>query len=153
MAVVKTVLKNTNQESVVKVAGTAAAATITLATDLLASTQALQGGTQTANIVGVTWTGATGGIISIARNSVVVMTLQADAAGTLEFAGQSMVPDTVGSTSDIVVTVSGAQAECWLKIRKVGGYATKVEDATYGAYDDVTVVGASTTASGSPDKV
>ena len=151
MAVVKTVLKNTNQESVVKVAGTAAAATITLATDLLASTQALEGGTQTANIVGVTWTGASGGIISIARNSVVVMTLQADAAGTLEFGGQSMVPDTVGSTSDIVVTVSGAQAECWLKIRKVSGYATKVEDATYGAYDDPTVIGASTTRSGSPD--
>jgi hypothetical protein len=153
MAVVKTVLKNTNQESVVKVAGTAAAATITLATDLLASTQALQGGTQTANIVGVTWTGATGGIVTITRNAVVVMTLQADAAGTLEFAGQSMVPDTVGSTSDIVVTVSGAQAECWLKIRKVGGYATKVEDATYGAYDDPTRVGASESVNGSPDYV
>lgn len=153
MAVVKTVLKNTNQESIVKVAGTAAAATITLATDLLASTQALEGGTQTANIVGVTWTGAAGGIISIARNSVVVMTLQADAAGTLEFGGQSMVPDTIGSTSDIVVTVSGAQAECWLKIRKVGGYATKVEEVVYGAYDDPTRIGASTTVSGSPDKV
>jgi hypothetical protein len=153
MAVVKTVLKNTNQESIVKVAGTAAAATITLATDLLASTQALEGGTQTANIVGVTWTGAAGGIISIARNSVVVMTLQADAAGTLEFGGQSMVPDTIGSTSDIVVTVSGAQAECWLKIRKVGGYATKVEEVVYGAYDDATRIGASTTVSGSPDKV
>jgi len=152
MAVVKTVLKNTNQESVVKVAGTAAAATITLATDLLATTQALDGGTQTANIVGVTWTGASGGIVTITRNAVVVMTLQADAAGTLEFAGQSMVPDTVGSTSDIVVTISGAQAECWLKIRKVGGYATKVEEATYGAYDDRTRVGASTTVSGSPDK-
>lgn len=153
MAVVKTVLKNTNQESIVKVAGTAAAATITLATDLLASTQALEGGTQTANIVGVTWTGAAGGIISIARNSVVVMTLQADAAGTLEFGGQSMVPDTIGSTNDIVVTVSGAQAECWLKIRKVGGYATKVEEVVYGAYDDPTRIGASTTVSGSPDKV
>jgi len=153
MAVVKTVLKNTNQESIVKVAGTAAAATITLATDLLATTQALEGGTQTANIIGVTWTGAAGGIISIARNSVVVMTLQADAAGTLEFGGQSMVPDTIGSTSDIVVTVSGAQAECWLKIRKVGGYATKVEEVVYGAYDDPTRIGASTTVSGSPDKV
>jgi hypothetical protein len=141
MAVVKTVLKNTNQESVVKVAGTAAAATITLATDLLASTQALDGETQTANIVGVTWTGGTNGIISIARNSVVVMTLQANAAGSLEFGGQNMIPDTIGSTSDIVVTISGAQAECWLRLRKVSGYATKVETATYGAYDDVTAVG------------
>ena len=152
MAVVKTVLKNANQESIVKVAGTAASATITLATDLLATTQALDGGTQTANIFGVTWTGASGGIVTITRNSVVVMTLQADAAGMLEFGGQNMIPDTIGNTSDIVVTISGAQAECWLKIRKVGGYATKVEPATYGSYDDTTRVGASTTVSGSPDK-
>ena len=141
MAVTKTVIKNTNQESVVKVAGTAAAATIALATDLLATTQALQGGTQTATIVGVTWTGATGGIVTITRNSVVVMTLQADAAGTLDFGGQNMVPDNIGSTSDIVVTISGAQAECWLKIRKTAGYATKVETAVFGPFDDQTVVG------------
>jgi hypothetical protein len=151
MAVTKTVIKNTNQESVVKVAGTAAAATIALATDLLATTQALQGGTQTATIVGVTWTGAIGGIVTITRNAVVVMTLQADAAGTLDFGGQNMVPDNIGSTSDIVVTISGAQAECWLKIRKTSGYATKVEPATYGAYDDTTIVGARTDVSGSPD--
>jgi hypothetical protein len=153
MAVAKTVLKNTNLETVVKVAGTAAAATITLATDCLATTQALAGGTQTANIFGVTWTGASGGIVTITRNSVVVMTLQADAAGTLEFGGQAMIPESVNSTSDIVVTISGAQAECWLRIRKVSGYATKVEEATYGAYDDPTRVGASTTMSGSPDRV
>jgi len=141
MAVTKTVIKNTNQESVVKVAGTAAAATIALATDLLATTQALQGGTQTATIVGVTWTGAIGGIVTITRNAVVVMTLQADAAGTLDFGGQNMVPDNIGSTSDIVVTISGAQAECWLKIRKTSGYATKVETAVFGPFDDQTVVG------------
>lgn len=141
MAVTKTILKNTNLETVVKVAGTAAAATITLATDCLASTQALDGATQTANIFGVTWTGAIGGIISITRNSVVVMTLQADAAGTLEFGGQAMIPETINNTSDFVVTISGAQAECWLKIRKVSGYASKVETAVFGAYDNQSVVG------------
>jgi hypothetical protein len=141
MAVAKTILKNTNLETVVKVAGTAAATTISLATDCLATTQALDGATQTANIFGVTWTGAIGGIISITRNSVVVMTLQADAAGTLEFGGQAMIPETVNNTSDIVVTISGAQAECWLKIRKIGGYATKVETAVFGAYDNQSVVG------------
>lgn len=153
MAVVKTILKNTNQETVIKVAGTAAAATIDLSTDLVASTQVVDGDTQTVNIVGLVWTGANNGIIEISRGSVVVTTLQANAAGALEFSGQQMVPDSIGNTSDIVVTISGAQAECWMRVRKVGGYATKVETATYGAYDDETRVGASTTLSGSPDRV
>ena len=141
MAVTKTVLKNINQESVVKVAGTAAAATIDLSVDLLASTQALDGATQTVNIIGLVWTGATDGIITITRNNVVITTLQANAAGMLYFDGQSMIPDTIQNTSDIVVTISGAQAECWLRLRKVGGFATKVETAVFGSYDNETVVG------------
>jgi hypothetical protein len=153
MAVVKTVLKNTEQEAVVKVAGTAAAATITLTTDILAASQALDGETQTVNIVGLVWTGAIDGIIQITRNSVVIATLQANAAGALEFSGQAMIPETISNTQNIVVTISGAQAECWLRLRKVSGYKSKVEYATYGAYDDETRVGASTTLSGSPDKV
>lgn len=153
MAVVKTVLKSTEQEAVVKVAGTAAAATITLATDILAASQALDGETQTVNIVGLVWTGATDGIIQITRNSVVIATLQANAAGALDFSGQAMIPETISNTHNIVVTISGAQAECWVRLRKVSGYKSKVEYATYGAYDDETRVGASTTLSGSPDKV
>ena len=142
MAVTKTVLKNTNQESVVKVAGTAGEVTITLNSDCLASTtQALDGVTQTVNIIGLVWTGAADGIVTISRNSVIITTLQANAAGMLYFDGQSMIPDTIQNTSDIVVTISGAQAECWLRLRKVSGYATKVETAVFGAYDNQSAVG------------
>lgn len=153
MAVTKTVLKSVNQETVIKVAGTAAAATIDLQTDIVASTQELDGATQTVNIIGVVWTGAADGIVEISRGGVVITTLQANAAGALEFGGQAMIPETINNTSDIVVTISGAQAECWIRLRKVTGYKTKVEYATYGAYDDEARVGASTTTSGSPDKV
>lgn len=141
MAIVKTILKKTHQEAVVKVAGTAAAGTISLASDLLPTGQALDGGTQTVNIVGVTWTGAADGIVTITRNSVVVMTLQANAAGALEFNGQMMLPDTIENTSDVVVTISGAQAECWLRLRKVGGYKTTVEPEQFGIYDNPAVAG------------
>ena len=80
MATAKTVLKKTDLEAIVKVAGTGAAETIDLAADLLPSSQALTvSGTPTVNIVGVQWTGASGGVITITRNSVVVMTLQANA--------------------------------------------------------------------------
>lgn len=152
MAVVKTVLKNVNQEAVIKVAGTAGSATIDLQTDLVATTQELDGDTQTVNIIGVVWTGDTNGVAQITRNSAVITTLQANAAGALEFGGQAMIPETIENTKDITVTISGAQTECWIRVRKVSGYKTKVEYATYGAYDDETRVGASTTTSGSPDK-
>lgn len=143
MAVAKTVLRATHQEAVVKVAGTAAAATISLASDLLpAAGQILKvGGTPTVNIVGVTWSGAIGGIVTISRNGTTVMTLVADNPGQLDFGGQGMVPDTINNTNDVVVTISGAQAECWLKLRKVAGYQTTIEPEQFGIYDNPAVAG------------
>lgn len=139
MAVNKTVLKATQLEAVVKVEGTAAAATIDLDVDLVASTEAAgTAGTQLVNIAGVMWTGASGGQIQITRDSVIIATLQAAPAGYLDFAGQSMINDNIENDQNIVVTISGAQAECWLKLRKVAGYNTKVQPEQYGIYDDVT---------------
>ena len=152
MPVAKTVLKNTNQESVIKIAGTAASTTIDLSVDLLAGSQALDGDTQTVNIVGCQWVGLPDSVVTISRNSVNILTLPGGGADYIEFAAGSGFVDNIQNTSDIVVTISGAEAQCYLTVRKVGGYATKVETATYGAYDDVTRVGASTTLSGSPDK-
>jgi hypothetical protein len=153
MAVAKTILKNTNQESVVKVAGTAAASTIDLSVDLLAGAQALDGDTQRVNIIGVQWAGLNNSTITITRNSVNILTLNGADAGDLEFGTGYGFVDNIENASDIVVTIAGAEAQCYLTLRKVSGYATKVETATYGAYDDETRVGASTTLSGSPDKV
>jgi len=142
MPVAKTFLRKTHQEAIVKVAGTSATATIDLSTDLLpASGQVLSGDTQTVSIVGVTWTGGTGGVITITRNSVVIMTLQAGAAGMLYFDGQTMPPDSIEATSDIDVAISGAQCECWLKLRKVSGYGTTIEPEQFGPYDNPAVAG------------
>ena len=141
MAIVKTILKKTHGEAVVKVAGTDAAGTIDLGDDLLPTGQVLDGSTQAVNIIGVSWTGAANGIITITRNSVVIMTLQANAAGSLEFGGQMMQPDSIANTSDIVVTISGAQAECWLRLRKVSGYKTTIEPEQFGALDNPAVAG------------
>ena len=151
MAVTKTVLKAAENETVVKVQGTAAAATIALATDILASTQVVDGATQKVNIAGISWTGAANSQIQITRNSVVIATLIGETAAQFDFTGQGMVSDTTENTKDIVVTISGAQAECWIRLKKVSGYKSKVEDGLYGSYDDPTRVGASTTKPGSPD--
>lgn len=140
MPVVKTIVKNVHQEAVVKVAGTAAAATIDLAADLVAAGQVISG-TQSVSIVGVNWSGGADGIISIARNNVVIMTLQANAAGMLFFDGQTMPPEAINATSNIVVTISGAQCECWLKLRKLAGYQTTIEPEQFGPYDNPSVAG------------
>jgi hypothetical protein len=146
----KTVLKNTNGEAVVKIAGIGLE-TIDLQTDILAATQALDGETQTVNIVGIQFTGLATSTITIVRGGTTVTSLSAEGHDYIEFgAGYS---ETVGNTADIAVTIGTANAQCYLTLRKVSGYATKVETATYGAYDDPTRIGASTTMSGSPDRV
>lgn len=141
MATIKSILKKTHGEVVVKVSGTDAAETISLANDLVAAGQTLNGITQTVNIIGVSWTGANNGIVTVTRSGVTIMTLQANAAGALEFGGQMMQPDSVNNTDDIVVTISGAQAECWLRLRKVSGYKTTIEPEQFGSHDDPSVAG------------
>jgi hypothetical protein len=141
MPVTKTILKNTNNETIIKVAGTAAAATIDLQTDCLATTQALNGATQTVNIAGVQWVGLPDAVVTIARNSTNILTLPGGGADYLEFAAGNGFVDNIQATNDIVVTIAGAEAQCYLILRKAGGYATKVETAVFGAYDNETAVG------------
>lgn len=147
----KTILKNTVQESVVKITGVGTE-TIGIATDVLADSQALSGATQTVNIVAMRYSGLATSVITVTRNSVVVSSFSAEGEGTINFIGEGFI-ETTANTSDLVVAISGANAQLYLTLRKVSGYAPKVENATYGAYDDPTRIGASTSISGSPDKV
>jgi hypothetical protein len=141
MAVTKTILKSTNQETIVKIAGTAGSATIDLQTDCLDVHQALDGATQTVNIAGLQWTGLAASVITIARNSVNINTINAGDSGTLYLADGNGYVDATENTSDVVVSISGAEAQCYIRLRKVGGYATKIETAQFGSYDNPAVVG------------
>ena len=147
-----TVLKNTNQEAIVKVSEIGSE-TIDLQTAITAATQEVSGDTQTVNIVGIEYTGLIDSSIIIVRNGVTVVSLAAEGHDYVSYAAGAGFVESTENTSDIVVTIAGANAQCYLTLRKAGGYANRVENATYGAYDDPTRVGASTTMSGSPDKV
>lgn len=59
--------------------------------------------------------------------------------------------DRVYANRDIRMIFDGP-GHCIISLRKEG-WAVKVEDSTYGSYDDPTRIGASTTLSGSPDRV
>ena len=153
MAMTITTLKNTNQETVIHFASSAAeSGTITIA-NLTATTQARNSDTPTVNIVKWQFTGELGSHVRISRNSVLVVAGAPENAPYFE-ANTWGVPLTNNNTFDIVVNNNSAKDITGiLVLRKVAGWDTKVEDATYGAYDDPTRVGASTTLSGSPDKV
>lgn len=140
MAVTKTILKNTHQSAVVKVGGTAGSATIDLQTDILAAGQALDGATQAANIVSVTTSGLLNSAITVTRNGVPVMAFSPENSGKIQL-NESGFVDSQENTSDIVVTVSGAEAHIYLVIHKTSGYATKIETAQFSIYDDVNAVG------------
>lgn len=145
-ALTKTITKLSESEAVVKIAGKdTAAVTISLATDLLSTTQEIAG-TPTATIIGVQWTGEPGAIYKVDRGGVRIITLLADNGNFIDFNGSWNPPDTINTSSDISVTIvdaSGAatQGELWLRLRKNTGYASKIELAQFGSYDNPNVVG------------
>ena len=153
MAIAFTTVRNTNQETVIHFTTAAAeSGTITIA-NLTAATQARNAANPKVDIVKFICTGELGSKVTIARNSKTVIACAPENEALIEFNSWG-IPVNNDDTFDIVIT-NGAAKEItgWIVLRKIAGWDTKVETATYGAYDDVTRVGASTTLSGSPDKV
>jgi hypothetical protein len=153
MAVLFTTIKNTNLETVIHFDTVAAeSGTITIA-NLTASTQARNSDTPAVNIVKFFCTGAVGAGTRITRSGKNIISVAPENAPILDLNSNGFV-DNTNNTADIVVVNDAAKAVTgYIVLRKVAGWNTKVETATYGAYDDESRVGASTTISGSPDKV
>ena len=148
-----TTVKNTNQETVIHFAsGAAESGTITIA-NLAAASQARNSATPKVDIVKFMCTGELGSKVTIARNSKNIIVTSPENDMNVEFNALG-IPVNNDNTSDIVIT-NGVAKEVtgWLVLRKLAGWDTKVEYATYGGYEDESRVGASTTVSGSPDKV
>ena len=153
MAVLFTTIKNTNQETIIHFDTSAAeSGTITIA-NLTASTQARNSDSPAVNIVKFFCTGALGAGTRVVRNSKNIISVSPENAPVLDLNSNGFV-DNTNNTYDIVITNDAAKPVTgYLILRKVAGWSTTVETATYGEYDDPTRVGASTTLSGSPDKV
>ena len=148
-ALTKTVQLVTDSEAVVKISGSdLVASVINISTDILAANQIVYpvGGTPVANIIGFQWCGEAGAVYRVNRGGVRVASLLADNGNFMDFV-ELFPPENTSNTSDISVTISDAagtavkQGELWIRIRKVSGYASKIETAVYGVYDDLTQVG------------
>ena len=142
MAMTFTTVKNTNQETVIHFASSAAeSGTITIA-NLTAATQARNSDAPVVNIVKWSVTGELGSKVTINRNSKLVIACAPENAPYME-ANSWGIPINNDNTFDIVVTNGVAKdVTGFIVLRKVAGWSTKVETATYGAYDNESVVGA-----------
>lgn len=136
-----TTLKNTNQETVIHFASSLAeSGTITIA-NLTATTQARNSDTPAVNIVKWQIVGELDSKVNVVRNSKNVIVAAPENAPYAELNAWG-IPMTNDNTFDIVIT-NGAAKEVTgiLVLRKVAGWSTKVEHATFGAYDNPAVVG------------
>jgi hypothetical protein len=131
----KSILKLTETLAIVKIVG-AGTETINLSTELLSPTQIVSG-TPTVGINFVQWT--TGGTIMVRRNSVDVLQLYTNTGG-FDLSGNGGMIDATNGTHNIevVVTTGGT---CFLTLRKISGYASKIEPHAFGQYDNTEVVG------------
>jgi hypothetical protein len=133
-------LRNTNQETIIKFTGGAGdTGTITIA-NLTASSQARNSDTPAVNMVRIIASGLTNSNLSITRNAVGVFYGSPGAAIDFEFISNGF-SDSVMNTYDLNFNINTAAVTGYITLRKLAGWSTKVEDATYGAYDDRTVVG------------
>jgi hypothetical protein len=153
MAVLFTTVRNTNQETIIHFDTVAAeSGTINIA-NLAASTQARNSDTPAVNIVRFICSGADGAGTRVTRGGKNIISVAPENAPVLDLT-QYGISDNTNNTADIVIVNDVAKPVTgYITMRKIAGWSTKVENEVYGAYDDPTRVGASTTLSGSPDKV
>ena len=141
MAMTITTIKNTNQETIIHFFSSAVeTGTITIA-NLTASTQARNAAAPAVNIVKYTFAGELSSKVSVLRNSKIVIVTAPENAPFAEYNTMG-IPVNNDNTFDIVISNGAAKdVSGFLVLRKVAGWDSKVETATFGAYDDVTVVG------------
>lgn len=136
-----TTVKNTNNETVIHFTSSAAeSGTITIA-NLAAATQARNSDAPQVNIAKFICTGELGSKITISRNSKIVIVTAPENDMNVEFNALG-IPVTNDNTSDIVIANGAAKdVSGWLILHKARGWSSKIETATFGSYDNETVVG------------
>lgn len=139
----------TDSEAVIKVSGnTIAPVTINIQTDILATNQIIYppATAPTVNIIGFQWSGDVGATYRIDRNGIRIATLLADNGNFMDFI-ELFPSEPTQNTQNITVTIvkndgtTPVQGELWIRVRKVSGFASKIETAQFSVLDNLTAVG------------
>ena len=133
-------LRNVNQETIIKFTGASGDTGTVTITNLGCATQARNAAAPTVNMIRLMASGLTNSNLTITRNGVAVFQGSPGAAIDFDLTTNGF-SDSVNNTSDLVFTIGAAAVTGYITLRKLAGWDTKVEDVTYGAYDDRTVVG------------
>ena len=153
MAMYLTIVRNTNQETIIHFdAVDISSEEINLA-DLTADTQTRNSDTPLVNIARFITTGEDGASVTVVRDGKNIIACAPENAPFLDMTSMGIGDSQKADKNIVIENNTDKQVTGYITLRKVAGWSTKVENATYGAYDDPTRVGASTTMSGSPDKV
>lgn len=136
-----TTVRNTNQETIIHFASSAIeTGTITIA-NLTAGTQARNSDAPTVNIVRFVSSGEDTASVTVLRNTQTIIACAPENAPILDLTSMG-ITEAQQNTFDIVISNNVAkQVTGYITLRKIAGWSTKVETATYGAHDNVTVVG------------
>lgn len=134
----KDILRLTEKKVAVKVSGTNVTETITLATDLLAATQVVDG-TPKVNILSFICSGVVDSIVTVTRAGKTIIKLHGGSAAVIDFSDMEFV-DNVNNTADLVITTTG-DAQLYMNLRKESGYKSKIETPEFGPYDNPNLVG------------
>lgn len=133
-------LKNSDKDAVIKVISDGDGTVEVPLSALVSDNQEMpKEGKPFVSIREVEWSGEEGGLIRVLRGGERVMSLQSAPQGLMQFEGQQMPAETHNAEEDFSFEITGT-CEAWFWVRK-RGYATKVEEASYGAYDDPDRVG------------
>lgn len=127
----KRILRLTNTEALVKFDGAPGSVTLNLATDLKLATEDIVG-TPAVNITFLAVSGKADSVVSISRGGVNLWDLQSNASTYLNLLDIGGTSDSTNNTADIVATISGAEGQLVMKVRKVSGYKTKIRPAENG---------------------
>lgn len=139
-AITFTTLRNTNQETIIKFTGAANdTGTITIA-NLGAPTQVRNAAAPVVNMVRFMATGLNASAVAVNRNGVLFFNAAPAAAIDFDLT-QCGISDSQNNTFDLAFTITGGAVTGYITLRKLAGWDTTVETATYGAYDNTTVVG------------
>jgi hypothetical protein len=121
-------IKKSNIDVVAKVSGTAGT-TVTIDLENLVVPNEYINGIPTVDLTGVSFTGHYLTVLTVKRNNKVLLSLPATGASFLNLSGQDFPSDNSNNTADLVVSITGGQGECWLRLKKVSGYETVDEQS------------------------
>ena len=141
MAVLFTTVKNTNQEVIVHFDTVAAeSGTLTIA-NLGANSQARNSDAPAVNIVKFISTGELGAGLRIVRNGKNIIACAPENAPFLDITSMGFT-EAIQNDQDIKIENKVAKAVSgYITLRKVAGWSGKIETATFGSYDNESVVG------------